>query len=207
MPSRREIKDSDEEDGRKARSRSAAAPAADEGRGDDRDGDDEADVDRASDPDRDEGSGETESGIGSRFARKGPRAAGRTRFQRVKAWFRDTRRFLYAAFFAGSFVLALLGVLSVFAPGALGAGLAAWFATLQNFNAYLFLAGLICIFTSGYLFFGLMAKRAEFKRLVSTKSKADFTHSLDHIERLAFELGSHENEVVAARKREFRIRH
>jgi hypothetical protein len=138
---------------------------------------------------------------------KRERVAGRSTWQRFKAWFRDDRLYLYAAFFLGSIILAVLGVLSAWAPTLLGEGLANWFRAIGSFNTYLFLFGFICLFSAGYLFFGLMFKRAEFQRLVSTKSKADFTHSLDHIERLAFELGTHENEVVAARKREFKIRH
>lgn len=142
-----------------------------------------------------------------RKGRKGSRVTGRTPWQKLKAWFRDFRLYLYAAFFAGSFLLAVLGVLSVWNPRLLGPGVEAWFRSIGSFNSYLFLAGFIFFLAATYLFFGLLSKRAEFKRLVSTKSKVDFVHSLDRIERLAFELGTHENEIVASRKREFRIRH
>lgn len=184
MPSRREIKDSHADD----EAKEAASRAHDEDA---------------------EGTGEGAEGAArpSRKTAKAARAAGRTRWQRFKAWYRDARLYLYAAFFAGSFLLAILGFLSVWAQRALGAGLESWFKSIGAYNTYLFLAGFLCILTSAYLFLSLLSKRARFKRLVSTKSKGDFVHSLDEIERLAFELGSHENEIVANRKREFKIRH
>lgn len=181
MPSRREIKDSHE---------------------DDEEGDEPA-------AERDEPGeeGEAEDDRAARKAARAARAAGRTRWQRLKAWFRDARLYLYAAFFAGSFLLIVLGSLSIWAPRALGPGLESWFRSVGSYNAYLFFGGFVFILAAAYLFLGLLTKRREFKRLVSTKSKGDFVHSLDRIERLAFELGSHENDIVAARKREFKIRH
>lgn len=142
-----------------------------------------------------------------RKASKPSRVTGRSTWQRFKAWFRDNRLFLYVLFFAGSFFLFLLGVLSIWAQPLFGAGLESWFKAIGNYDSYLFFAGLVCIVTAGYLFFALLSKLTEFQRLVSTRSKGDFVHSLDRIERLAFELGTHANEAVADRKREFRIRH
>ncbi len=138
---------------------------------------------------------------------KASRVAGRSTWQRFKAWFRDYRLYIYVLFFAGSFVLFLLGVLSIWAQRLFGAGLEGWFKSIGSYNSYLFFAGLVCIVAAAYLFVALLSKLSEFRRLVSTKSKGDFVHSLDRIERLAFELGSEANEVVADRKREFRIRH
>lgn len=154
--------------------------------------------------------GEAVDSGGGRAQRKGGKAsrvAGRSTWQRFKAWFRDFRLYMYVAFFAGSFLLFLLGVLSIWAPRMLGPGLEGWFRSLGSYNSFLFFFGLVCIVAAAYLFFALLAKLAEFRRLVSTNSKGDFVHSLDRIERLAFELGTHANEVVAVRKREFRIRH
>lgn len=184
MPSRREIKDSHEEDD---------------------EGGDAAPQDDA-DEDRDEGEAQ-EDDKAARKASKARRAAGRSRWQRLKAWFRNARLYLYAGFFAGSFLLILLGVLSIWSPRALGPGLEGWFRSIGSYNTYLFFVGFLSILTAAYLFLGLLTKRREFKRLVLTKSKGDFVHNLDRIERLAFELGSHENDIVASRKREFKIRH
>lgn len=142
-----------------------------------------------------------------RKAAKASRVAGRSNWQRFKAWFRDFRLYIYVLFFAGSFVLFFLGILSIWAQRMLGPGLESWFKALGSYNSYLFFAGLVCIITAAYVFFALLSKLSEFRRLVSTKSKGDFVHSLDRIERLAFELGTQANEVVADRKREFRIRH
>ncbi len=142
--------------------------------------------------------------------RRGGRASrvtGRSSWQRFKAWFRDLRLYIYVLFLAGSVLLFLLGVLSIWAQRLFGTGLEGWFKSIGNYNSFLFFAGLVCIVTAAYLFFSLLSKLAEFRRLVSTKSKGDFVHSLDRIERLAFELGTHANEAVADRKREFRIRH
>ncbi len=157
-------------------------------------------------PHRDEGEEDAADESAPRRSRKRAKG-GRTTFQRLKAWFRDTRLYLYCIFFALSLILFILGTLSAFAPTAFGSGLADWFRSIGNYNTYLFLAGFLCIITAAYLFLGLLGKRTEFMRLVSTKSKGDFVHSLDRIERLAFELGTDENEIVAARKREFKIRH
>lgn len=170
-------------------------------------GSDEEEEEGAPEDEDEQEDGEGEERDNRRAKSKRDRVAGRTPWQRFKAWFRDFRLYLYAAFFLGSIILAVLGVLSIWAPTLLGEGLGNWFRALANFNTYLFLFGFICLFSAGYLFFGLMFKRAEFQRLVSTRSKGDFVHSLDRIERLAFELGTHENNVVAARKREFKIRH
>ncbi|HKZ60503.1 MAG TPA: hypothetical protein VJ547_11760 [Candidatus Thermoplasmatota archaeon] len=175
MPSRRAIKDSEDEE----------RPP------DDGDG-------RSTDPDE---------GPAPRKGGKAPRVAGRSTWQRFKAWFRDFRLYIYVAFFAASFLLFLLGILSIWAPRMLGPGLEGWFRSMGSYNSYLFFFGLVCIVTAAYLFFALLAKLAEFRRLASTNSKGDFVHSLDRIERLAFELGTHANEYVAQRKREFRIRH
>ncbi len=150
---------------------------------------------------------DTEQDAAPRRAPKASRVAGRSKWQRFKSWFRDFRLYMYVLFFAGSFVLFFLGVLSIWAQRLLGPGLESWFKALGSYNSYLFFAGLVCIITSAYVFFALLSKLAEFRRLVSTKSKGDFVHGLDRIERLAFELGTQANEVVADRKREFRIRH
>lgn len=138
---------------------------------------------------------------------KGRAAGGRTRFQSLKAWFRDSRWILYLLFFTGSLILFALGTASVFAPSVLGAAVADWFRGIGSYNTYLFLLGFIALASSGYLYGALISKRTQFHRLVSTKSKSDFVRSLDKVERLAFELGSEESEIVAKKKREFRIRH
>jgi hypothetical protein len=134
-------------------------------------------------------------------------AGGRSRMQLFKAWFRDARFDLYFLFFVGSVVLFVLGTAGVFARNLLGSGLADWFRSIGGFTMYLFVLGLLLLGASAYLFGGLVLKRNEFQRLVSTKSKSDFVRTLDRVERLAFELGTKESEIVADKKREFKVRH
>jgi len=131
MPSRRAIKDSEDEE----------RPP------DDGDG-------RSTDPDE---------GPAPRKGGKAPRVAGRSTWQRFKAWFRDFRLYIYVAFFAASFLLFLLGILSIWAPRMLGPGLEGWFRSMGSYNSYLFFFGLVCIVTAAYLFFALLAKLAEFR--------------------------------------------
>jgi hypothetical protein len=178
MASRRDIKDSDEEQ----------TEALDEEEGEGQESQDEGE--------------EEESRVGRAVA-----AGGRSRMQRFKAWFRDVRLDVYVLAFTGSLVLFVIGTMSVWARGLLGAGLEAWFASIGGGNVYLFLLGFLCLAASGYFFGALLTKRSEFHRLVKTKAKSDFVRSLDKIERLAFELGTKESEIVAKKKREFRIRH
>jgi len=178
MASRRDIKDSDEEQ----------EEALDEEEGEGQGGDDASE--------------EEESRVSRAVA-----TGGRSRMQRFKAWFRDVRLDVFVLCFTGSLVLFVIGVMSVWAPNLLGAGLAGWFSSLGGGNVYLFLLGFFCLAGSGYFFGALLTKRSEFHRLVKTKAKSDFVRSLDKIERLAFELGTKESEIVAKKKREFRIRH
>lgn len=181
MASRRDIKDSDDEQ--------EASP-------------DEAERESQGEAQEGEEGEAEESSTGRAQA-----ASGRSRMQRFKAWFRDVRLDVYVLFFTGSLVLFVIGTMSVWGRGLLGAGLENWFNSLGGGNAYLFLFGFLCLAASAYFFASLVNKRSEFHRLVKTKAKSDFVRSLDKIERLAFELGTKESEIVAKKKREFRIRH
>lgn len=147
----------------------------------------------------------------SRGSRRRDRRAdppgGRTPWQHFKARFRDMRLWVYTAFFAVSLVILVFGILSIWFRRAFGPWLEDRFNEMGPWNTWLFIAGFFLMLTAGYLYGALISKKAEFHRLLATKSKGDFLHSLDRIERLAFELGSRESEVVAARKREFKIRH
>jgi hypothetical protein len=169
------------------------------------------DSDEEEEASRDEGDGEAqESDEGEEEESRSGRAVatgGRSRMQRFKAWFRDVRLDVYVLAFTGSLVLFVVGTMSVWARGLLGAGLENWFNSLGGGNVYLFLFGFLCLAASGYFFASLLTKRSEFHRLVKTKAKSDFVRALDKIERLAFELGTKESEIVAKKKREFRIRH
>jgi len=139
-----------------------------------------------------------------------PRAeppGGRTPWQHFKARYRDARLWVYTAFFAVSLVIVVFGILSIWFRRAFGPWLEDRFTEMGPWNTWLFIAGFFMILTAGYLYGALLSKKAEFHRLVATKSKGDFVHSLDRIERLAFELGTRENQVVVDRKRDFKIRH
>lgn len=134
-------------------------------------------------------------------------SGGRSRMQRFKAWFRDARLDLYFIFFAGSILFFVLGFMAMFAPRAFGPGLESWFGSLGGGNVYFFVGGIFALLVTGYLFGGLIIKREEFKRLVQTKAKSDFIRNLDKVERLAFELGTKESQIVADKKKAFKIRH
>lgn len=184
MPAERDLKESSETDEEEAEHGGGAGEA-----------DDEPEVVE-----------KTARGSGRRDRRAEP-AGGRTPWQHFKARFRDNRLWVYTAFFAVSFVIVFVGVLSIWFRRAFGPWLEERFTEIGPWNTWLFILGFFMILTAGYLYGALLLKKAEFHRLVATKSKGDFVHSLDQIERLAFELGSRESEVVARRKREFKIRH
>ena len=179
MASRREIKESDE-------------PEEDEA-GEDEDEAQEADV-------------EDERPARRKSARK-PIGGGRTRMQRFKAWFRDVRLEIYTLFFVGGVILLVIGLAGYFAQSLLGSQMASWFRSLGGATPALLLGGLVAFGVPAYLLGGLMGKRREFLHLVRTRAKSDFVRNLDKIERLAFELGTKESDIVAAKKREFKIRH
>jgi hypothetical protein len=140
-------------------------------------------------------------------ARARSRPVGRTAWQRIKARFRDLRLPIYAAFFTVSLVVFILAILAYVRPNALGSWMESQFSQLGNYKSWFLIGGTLLILTASYYYLALIAKRREFNVLVATKSKGDFVRNQDRIERLAFELGSQELEVVAVRKREFRIRH
>lgn len=150
---------------------------------------------------------EDDGGGRRRRSRSKPSGRGRTRMQRFKAAFRDIRLEVYVFFFLGGLVLMVFGVAAEFSQGLLGPAMAAWFRSLGGAAPAFFLGALIVFGLAGYLFGGLITKRREFVHLVSTKAKSDFVRNLDKIERLAFELGTKESDIVAAKKREFKIRH
>lgn len=104
-------------------------------------------------------------------------------------------------------MLFFLGIMAIWFPQSLGPGMADAFAQMGPFGSYFFLLGLVLFLVVTYNAAGYMLKRREFVRLVATKSKGDFIRTQDRIERLAFELGSREQDIVTSRKREFRIRH
>jgi len=189
MPSGRNLKESKEDD---------PDVPTEEAQGDDvesLDDDDEGIVEK------------TSRGIGRGERRSQVRASGRTPWQQFKARFRDARLWVYTAFFIAALLIAVFGVFSLWMKRALGPWFEAQFTAMGQWNTWLFIVGLLLIMTASYLYLNLLYKKREFHRLISTKSKGDFVHSLDKIERLAFELGTHENEIVVARKREFKIRH
>jgi hypothetical protein len=188
MPSGRNLKDSNEDE-----------PDVAPGEGED---------EQEASPAEDEGIVEkTSRGVGRGERRSQVRAGGRTPWQQFKAQFRDARLWVYTTFFIAALLVAVFGVFSIWMKRALGPWFEARFNELGPWNTWLFILGLIAILAASYLYLTLLYKKREFHRLISTKSKGDFVHSLDRIERLAFELGTHENEIVVARKREFKIRH
>jgi len=140
-------------------------------------------------------------------ARARSRPVGRSNWQRFKARFRDTRLPIYAAFFTVSLVVFILAVMAYWRPNALGSWMESQFVAIGVYKPWFLIGGILMILTASYYYLALIAKRREFYVLVTTKSKGDFVRNQDQIERLAFELGSQELEVVAARKKEFRIRH
>ena len=81
------------------------------------------------------------------------------------------------------------------------------FEGMGGYTGYFFVLGLVLFSAAAYYSAIYITKVREFARLVRTESKSDFIRLQDKIERLAFELGSREQAEVAARKREFRIRH
>jgi len=184
MPTERDLKESPEED-------EEEAEQADDG--------DEAD-------DEPEVVEKTSRGSVRRGARAEP-PGGRTSWQHFKARFRDVRLWVYTVFFAVSVVILVFGILSIWLRRAFGPWLEERFTEMGPWNTWLFIAGFFLMLTAAYLYGTLLSKKAEFHRLVATKSKGDFVHSLDRIERLAFELGTRENQIVVDRKHDFKIRH
>lgn len=131
----------------------------------------------------------------------------RGRWRGVKAWWRDARRWGLPVLLVLALGLLVLGVSAVWAPTAFGPDLAGVFGQMGAFASYFFLFGLIVFAAVGWFTGAYLTKMREFSRLVGTKSKSDFIRTQDRIERLAFELGSNEQDQVTARKKEFRIRH
>jgi len=198
MPARDRIKQSSEDEDEPAR--------------EDEEEEVEADGNEAEEAEEEEEEEEEEEPLLSRreraeAARARSRPVGRTRWQRFKSKFRDLRLPIYAAFFTVSLVVFILAVLAYVRPNALGSWMEDQFKQLGNYKSWFLIGGILLILTASYYYLALIAKRREFNVLVATKSKGDFVRNQDRIERLAFELGSQELEVVAARKKEFRIRH
>ncbi|HEX9709547.1 MAG TPA: hypothetical protein VGB42_06225 [Candidatus Thermoplasmatota archaeon] len=131
----------------------------------------------------------------------------RGRWRAAKAWWRDARWWGLPAALGGAGLWFVSGVAALWFPQAFGADLGGFFAAMGPFTSYFFLVGLILFLVVAYLATGYLLKRREFGRLIKTKSKGDFIRTQDRIERLAFELGHREQDLVAARKKEFRIRH
>lgn len=168
---------------------------------------DEQSDDEQSDDEEQQGDGEEDTGGRRRRSSGRPTGRGRTRMQRFKAAFRDVRLEVYTAFLFGGTILFVVGIVAYFAPNALGSAMASWFRSLGGATPALFIGTLIVFGIAAYMFGGLIAKRREFLHLVGTRAKSDFVRNLDKIERLAFELGTKESDIVAAKKREFKIRH
>ena len=131
----------------------------------------------------------------------------RARRKEFKAWWRDSRWWLYPVVFFGGFAFFLIGVASVWVQGLFGPWMQDRFREFGGWNTWLLLLSFISFGIGLWLEGGYVAKRREFLHLVKTKSKGDFVRTQDRIERLAFELGTREQDIVASRKREFRIRH
>jgi hypothetical protein len=145
-------------------------------------------------------------GEGRGASRPRPRGL-KGRWRALKAWWREARRWGYPAAVAGTLLLFIFGVAAVWFPSAFGPDVRGAFEAMGAFTGYFFLVGLLLFAPSAYLATLYLLKAREFARLVETPSKGDFIKTQDRIERLAFELGRREQDQVAARKKEFRIRH
>lgn len=139
-------------------------------------------------------------------ASKGPRGL-RGRWRAFKSWWRDARWWALPAALAGAGLWFVLAVAALWFPLAFGPDLGNLFAAMGPYVSYFFLAAFICFLAATYLAVGYLLKRREFARLINTQSKGDFVRMQDQIERLAFELGKREQDLVALAKKDFRIRH
>lgn len=135
--------------------------------------------------------------------RRGPRGWWRA----LKGWWRDARRLGLPVLFVLALAFFVLGIAAVWAPTAFGPEMAGFYSSMGGFASYFFLLALLVFASVGYVAGAYLTKLREFSRLVGTKSKGDFIRTQDKIERLAFELGTHQQDEVTARKKEFRIRH
>jgi hypothetical protein len=141
-------------------------------------------------------------------ASRAPRPRGlRGRWKAFKTWWRDARRWGLPVLTLLTLLLFTVGVAAVWYKGAFGPDMERAFEGMGGYTSYLFVLGLVLFFGAAYFAAGYILKVREFARLVRTESKSDFIRLQDKIERLAFELGQREQDEVAARKREFRIRH
>lgn len=126
--------------------------------------------------------------------------------KQLKAWFRENRLWIYTGLFLLGIIAFVVGVASLWAKKALGTDMERWFDSIGNANGPLFLGALFLFLMGAYLYIGLAYKKADFRKLVTTNSKAEFLRNKDHLERLAFDLGKAEQEWLAERKAQFRIR-
>lgn len=75
----------------------------------------------------------------------------------------------------------------------------------DKWDGWMLLFGLIMLVVGGWVFGDRVVKIREFRKLISTTSKATFIRNLDRIEYLAWRLTSQCEQEVIKKKKEFKV--